>query len=135
MKNFLTIICLIAFSIDMADAQTSIILNDKVTFESSSDLNFLLDAHYDKNKYCDLMQGYRIQIMNSSNREDVYKKKGPNEPPQKKIYYEIPPRGIITPKKVLRTLLPILVLRTLLLILVLRTLLLVPMAQMIRSHA
>ena len=75
MKNFLTIICLIAFSIDMADAQTSIILNDKVTFESSSDLNFLLDAHYDKNKYCDLMQGYRIQIMNSSNREDVYKKK------------------------------------------------------------
>ncbi|MBL6875459.1 MAG: SPOR domain-containing protein [Chitinophagales bacterium] len=75
MKNFLTIICLIAFSIDMADAQTSIILNDKVTFESSSDLNFLLDAHYDKNKHCDLMQGYRIQIMNSSNREDVYKKK------------------------------------------------------------
>ena len=75
MKNILLILCIVVFSIEMVDAQTSILLNDKVKFESTSDLNFLLDAHYDKNKHCDLMQGYRIQIMNSSNREDAYEKK------------------------------------------------------------
>ncbi|MDA9952222.1 SPOR domain-containing protein [Chitinophagales bacterium] len=75
MKNILLTLCIVVFSIEMVDAQTSILLNDKVKFESTSDLNFLLDAHYDKNKHCDLMQGYRIQIMNSSNREDAYEKK------------------------------------------------------------
>jgi hypothetical protein len=75
MKNILLILCIVVFSIEMVDAQTSILLNDKVKFESTSDLNFLLDAHYDKNMHCDLMQGYRIQIMNSSNREDAYEKK------------------------------------------------------------
>lgn len=56
-------------------AQNTIRVNDKVSLESEMDLEFLLDAHYDKNKHTDFAQGYRIQVMNSSNRSDVYEKK------------------------------------------------------------
>lgn len=56
-------------------AQTTIRVNDKVSLESDMDLTFLLDAHLDKNMHCDYSQGFRIQVMNSSNRSEVYEKK------------------------------------------------------------
>ncbi len=49
--------------------------NPKVSIESDFDLDFVLDAHIDKNKNSDIGQGYRVQIANSSNREDVFTKK------------------------------------------------------------
>ncbi len=56
-------------------AQTTIRVNDKVSLESDMDLAFLLDAHLDKNMHCYYSQGFRIQVMNSSNRSEVYEKK------------------------------------------------------------
>lgn len=74
MKNVLLGLFLMTASICFAQKQT-IQVNDKVSIKSDTDIKFLLNAHYDKNKHCDLADGYRIQIMNSSNREDVYAKK------------------------------------------------------------
>lgn len=75
MRNVLLLIGVLMTSLGFAQGTTTIQVNDKVTISSKADLNFLLDAHYDKNLHSDLVQGYRIQIMNSSNREDVYAKK------------------------------------------------------------
>ncbi|MFT4970170.1 MAG: septal ring-binding cell division protein DamX [Chitinophagales bacterium] len=75
MKNLIVLIGLVVLSTGWACSQTTMQINDKVTVSSDADLDFLLNAHYDKNKHCDLAQGYRIQVMNSSNREEVYAKK------------------------------------------------------------
>lgn len=56
-------------------AQSSMIVNDKVSITSNFDLDFVMNAHLDKNEHYDLADGYRIQIANSSNREEVYAKK------------------------------------------------------------
>jgi len=49
--------------------------NSKISIESDFDIDFVLDAHIDKNINSDLGKGYRIQIANSSSREDVFSKK------------------------------------------------------------
>jgi hypothetical protein len=59
----------------MLQAQSEIRISDKVVMKGDCDINFLLNAHYDKNKNCDVAEGYRVQIMNSSNRDEVYAKK------------------------------------------------------------
>lgn len=75
MKNFIATITLLLSMLTMLQAQSEIRVSDKVTMKGDCDINFLLNAHYDKNKNCDVADGYRVQIMNSSNRDDVYAKK------------------------------------------------------------
>lgn len=75
MKNFIAVVILIWSLGTMVQAQSELKINEKVSIKGDCDINFLLDAHYDKNKNCDIADGYRVQIMNSSNRDDVYAKK------------------------------------------------------------
>lgn len=74
MKKLLIIFCLLGLVL-FATAQSTIKVNEQVSISANFDLNFILSAHLDKNKNCDLGEGYRIQIMNSSSREEVYSKK------------------------------------------------------------
>lgn len=53
-------------------AQYTMQVNDKVSIVSPFDLKFYLNAHSDLNKNNNMIDGYRIQIENSSNREAVY---------------------------------------------------------------
>ena len=75
MKNLLATLTLMLTTFAFTQAQSDLKVNDKVTIKGDCDVNFILNAHYDKNKNCDIADGYRVQIMNSSNREDVYAKK------------------------------------------------------------
>lgn len=75
MKKLLSILFTLVLAISAVNAQDTKVINDKVTLLGNFGMNFVLNAHYDKNKNCDVAQGYRIQIMNSSSREGVYEKK------------------------------------------------------------
>lgn len=73
-KGLLFIILFVGISLSYA--QSNLYVNPKVTVNKSNcDISFILNAHYDKNVNCDKEQGYRIQIVNSSNRDEVYNKK------------------------------------------------------------
>jgi hypothetical protein len=75
MRNFKVIGFILLATLGTLQAQSEIKVNDKVSLKGDCDINFLLDAHYDKNKNCNVADGYRVQIINSSNREEVYAKK------------------------------------------------------------
>lgn len=75
MKKFLFIFCLSLLTANFSLAQTSYTNNPRVTIESDFDLEFVLNAHLDKNKNSDIGVGYRVQIANNSNREEVFTKK------------------------------------------------------------
>lgn len=76
MKKLFFILTILFATANLTLAQTSYTNNTKVNIKSDTDLDFLLNAHLDKNINSDIGQGYRIQIANSSNREDVFNKKG-----------------------------------------------------------
>ena len=75
MKNFVATLTVLLSMLTILHAQSEIIISDKVIMKGYCDINFLLNAHYDKNKNCDVAEGYRVQIMNNSNRDEVYAKK------------------------------------------------------------
>jgi hypothetical protein len=75
MKKVVFLIIILGFSFKFTQAQSSLYVNEKVSIKSNSDLNFILNAHADKNKNGALSLGYRIQILNTSNRDEVYAKK------------------------------------------------------------
>lgn len=56
-------------------AQYNQIVTNNVTISSDFDLGFVLDAHVDKNKNKTSEKGYRIQVINSTNREEAYNMK------------------------------------------------------------
>lgn len=62
-------------SISFGKAQYSYHLNDKVNIDANFDLAFVLEAHLDKNEHRDKDFGYRIQLINSTDRDEVYNKK------------------------------------------------------------
>ncbi|MGB1247503.1 MAG: SPOR domain-containing protein [Chitinophagales bacterium] len=73
MRIFLIIILAVCtFSVQ---AQNTISVSDKSTIETSMDIDYMLEKHIEKNAETDEADGYRIQIMYSSNREEVYSKK------------------------------------------------------------
>ncbi|MEZ4915879.1 MAG: SPOR domain-containing protein [Chitinophagales bacterium] len=74
MKKVVGTFILIIF-IFAVKAQYSYHLNDKVQIDADFDLAFMLVAHLDKNEHRDKDSGYRIQLINSSNRDEVYTKK------------------------------------------------------------
>lgn len=73
--RFSLITILFISSFTWSIAQSSMIINDKVSISANFDLDFVLNAHLDKNEHYDFEEGYRIQIANSSNRDEVYSKK------------------------------------------------------------
>lgn len=75
MNKLFSMVFLFVCLSSILQAQQTKVLNDKVSLIGNFDMNFVLNAHYDKNKNCDVAEGYRIQIMNSSSREGVYEKK------------------------------------------------------------
>lgn len=74
MKKTLTILFFVVAA-TVAKAQYAHQLNDKVKITADFDLAFVLEAHLDKNEHRTKDVGYRIQIINSTNRDDVYSKK------------------------------------------------------------
>lgn len=76
MKKLAFLLFVLGFSLKFSLAQSSsLYVNDKVSIKANCDLNFILNAHADKNKNGGLSLGYRIQILNSSSRDEVYAKK------------------------------------------------------------
>ena len=75
MRKVVFLIIILGFSFKLLQAQSSLYVNDKVSIKSNCDLNFILNAHTDKNKNGGLSLGYRIQILNTSSRDEVYAKK------------------------------------------------------------
>ncbi len=69
-------ICLSLFLAAQGFAQRNLEAGSSVSIYSDFNLRFLLNAHADKNKNAIYDQGYRIHIMSSINREEVYSEKG-----------------------------------------------------------
>ncbi|MCD8529031.1 MAG: SPOR domain-containing protein [Chitinophagales bacterium] len=74
MKKIL-IILISSFGFSFIFAQSTMQVNENVVIKSPFDLRFLMSAHADLNKYNNMINGYRIQLLSSSDREAVYAKK------------------------------------------------------------
>lgn len=75
MKWILTFLFFVGFNVIQAQEPVVEELSKSVSLTTTADLNFLIETHKKKNQKTDEMNGYRIQIVYNTDREEVYNMK------------------------------------------------------------